>query len=254
MKSRRNRDFSRQTNSQKTYSGAQELFDTEEGLARYNHDIVEKLASGLGIKKGRDLPRQIIDFGAGTGALAELWRSKFGLTPICVEIDPDLTRILKNKGFKTYDDVDKLPSEILYLYTSNVLEHIQDDVKALQIIRRKMARGGKLAIYVPALPILFSDLDRNVGHFRRYRRKEIILKVKEAGYEVRECYYNDSLGLLASLALRFLGYKNRIGLGSKKSFLFYDKFIYPVSKLLDKMFFKRFIGKNLFLFAVNPYD
>jgi hypothetical protein len=38
---------------------------------------------------------------------------------------------------------------------------------------------------------------------------------------------------------------------SKKSLIFYDRFIYPVSTILDKILFKRVIGKNLFLFAEN---
>ena len=115
-----------------------------------------------------------------------------------------------------------------------------------------MKQGGKIAIYVPALSMLFSDLDRHVGHFRRYEKKELIHKVELAGYEIETCFYNDCLGVLASLSLRLLGYKNRAGLGSKKSLLIYDKFIYPVSMILDRIVFRHVIGKNLFLFAVNP--
>jgi hypothetical protein len=115
-----------------------------------------------------------------------------------------------------------------------------------------MQPGGKIGIYVPALPILFSDLDRNVGHFRRYRKKELIHKVRSAGYEIQSCYFNDSVGVLASLALKVLGYKNKSGLGSKESLFFYDRFVYPISKILDRIFLRYVIGKNLFLFATNP--
>jgi hypothetical protein len=38
-----------QTDSQKIYSGTQELLDSEEGLAGYNLDVVKKLATGLGM-------------------------------------------------------------------------------------------------------------------------------------------------------------------------------------------------------------
>lgn len=249
---RKSRKVSLQTDSQKEYSGSQELFDSEEGLAGYNLDVVKKLAIGLGIdRNGGGLTSNVLEFGAGTGALAEVWRSEFALDPICIEIDPELIRILQFKGFKTYDDIGNLSSDIHFIYISNVLEHIEDDVKALRAIREKMKQGGKIAIYVPALPILFSDLDRNVGHFRRYKKRELINKVKLAGYEIEECYYNDCVGVLASLTLRLLGYKNKIGLGSKKSLLFYDKYVYPVSKILDRIAFKYVIGKNLFLFAVN---
>jgi len=250
---RKIRKVSLQSDSQREYSGIQELIDGEEGLAGYNLDVVKKLASGLGLDKNPGgLSSNVIEFGAGTGALAEVWRSEFRLYPTCIEIDPELIRILESKGFKTYENINKVQSEILFIYTSNVLEHIEDDVQALINIREKMKQGGRIAIYVPALSMLFSDLDRNVGHFRRYEKKELLHKVKLAGYEIEKCFYNDCIGVLASLSLRLFGYKNRTGLGSKKSLLIYDKYVYPLSIILDRIVFKHIIGKNLFLFAINP--
>jgi len=243
-----------QSDSQKIYSGTQELLDGEEGLAGYNLDVVRKLATGLGMGANHvgGGSSSVVEFGAGTGALAEVWRSEFGMDPICIEIDPELIKILKAKGFITSESTGDLSSEISFIYTSNVLEHIEDDVNALIKIRERMQQGGKIAIYVPALPMLFSDLDRNVGHFRRYEKKELVHKVKMAGFEIEKCFYNDCIGVLASLSLRLFGYKNKSGLGSKKSLFIYDKYVYPVSKTLDRIVFKHVIGKNLFLFAVNP--
>jgi hypothetical protein len=194
----------------------------------------------------------VVEFGAGTGALAEVWRSEFSVDPICIEIDPELIKILKVKGFVTAESTGDLSSEISFIYTANVLEHIEDDIKALIKIRERMQQGGKIAIYVPALPMLFSDLDRRVGHFRRYEKKELEHKVKMAGFEIEKCFYNDCIGVLASLSLRLFGYKNKPGLGSKRSLFVYDKYVYPVSKILDRIVFRHVIGKNLFLFAVNP--
>ena len=253
MGDRKIRKVSLQSESQKEYSGTQVLIDGEEGLAGYNLDVVKKLASGLGLNRNWEgASSSVVEFGAGTGALAEVWRREFRLDPTCIEIDPELIKNLESKGFKTYENIEKVQSEILSIYTSNVLEHIEDDVQTLRNIRERMKQGGKIAIYVPALSMLFSDLDRHVGHFRRYEKKELIHKVELAGYEIETCFYNDCLGVLASLSLRLLGYKNRAGLGSKKSLLIYDKFIYPVSMILDRIVFRHVIGKNLFLFAVNP--
>ena len=252
---RKIRELSLQSESQKEFSGTQELIDGEEGLAGYNLDVVKKLASGLGLDKDRGtVNSSLVEFGAGTGALAEIWRSKFCLDPTCIEIDPELIKILESKSFKTYENFEKVESEILFVYTSNVLEHIEDDVQALRNIREKMKQGGKIAIYVPALPMLFSGFDRHVGHFRRYEKKELMHKVRLAGFEIEKCFYNDCLGVLASLSLRLLGYKNSTGLGFKKSLLIYDKYFYPVSMVLDRIVFKHLIGKNLFLFAVKPSE
>ena len=169
----------------------------------------------------------------------------------CVEIDPNLIEILKLRGFETISSIDVAIPEIDVLYTSNCLEHIDDDVKGLRYIQNKMAKDGKLAIYVPALPSLFSELDIKVGHFRRYRKAELIEKVQKAGFLVVECYFKDSLGVIASFALKIFGYKNNSVLGKKKCLKFYDACIYPLSRLFDRILLKRIIGKNLFLFALN---
>ena len=53
MSDRKIRKVSLQSESQKEYSGTQELIDGEEGLAGYNLDVVKKLASGLGLNRNR---------------------------------------------------------------------------------------------------------------------------------------------------------------------------------------------------------
>jgi SAM-dependent methyltransferase len=229
------------------YSGVQELLDTEQGLQFFSKDLVKKMKKGLKIEKGKD----VLDFGAGTGFLAEIWREKYEIDPICLEIDPDLVDVLVAKKFKVFQEMDQIQDVFEFIYTSNVLEHIQDDVAVLIDIKNKMCVNGKLAIYVPALPILFSDFDASIGHFRRYSKKELIKKVTDAGLEVENCYWNDSLGVLASLAVKFLGYEGKLKIGYGKLLFIYDKIIFPASKILDSIIFKHLIGKNLFLIAKN---
>ena len=233
------------------YSAFNELLDIEAGLTGYNLDIVRNLAKGLHFNKDLWLSYSILEFGAGSGTLAEIWKSELGIVPVCVEIDPKLIQILRAKDFDTYSDIHDTPNQPNVIYTSNVLEHIKDDVGTLSSLKSVMSPGGLLGIYVPALPFLFSDLDRTFGHWRRYKRRELIQKVEMAGFKINSCFYNDSIGVLASLVIRVFGFSNRFGLGSSKSLVFYDKFIYPISRILDKVLFKRIIGKNLFLFAEN---
>ena len=72
------------------------------------------------------------------------------------------------------------------------------------------------------------------------------------GFVIDSCTYNDSIGIIANLAVRFFGYKNKMGLGSRTSLELYDRFVYPISKFLDALLFKFFIGKNLLVFAHKP--
>ena len=243
--------LARQSQSQTSYAGTSDLFDFENGLRNYNSDIVKKLAQGLGFHGDFHSQITLIDYGAGTGTLAEIWQSMYGITPICVEIDRYQIQILKSKGFKVFSRIMEVDGFVNFVYASNVLEHIENDLKVLKEMRNKIKLGGKIAIYVPALTILFSDLDRNVGHYRRYSKSELVGKVKAAGFEVEDCYYNDCVGVLATFMLKVFGYRNKIGLGSNRSLIFYDKVVYPISKLLDYLLFKHIIGKNLVLFAVN---
>jgi len=233
------------------YAGTQALLDGEEGLEGYNRDVVMKLAKGLKFETASKVDSYLLEFGAGTGSLAEIWRSRYNSSPICFEIDPSLAVILRSKGFECIDSCDSVERKVDFVYTSNVLEHIENDLEALQSIRKTIKPGGRLGIYVPALPILFSDLDRKVGHFRRYKKRELISKVQAAGFTVEKCFYSDSIGVLASFALILVGFRNKAGLGSKQSMVFYDRLIYPISKSLDACGFRKIIGKNLFLFAVN---
>jgi SAM-dependent methyltransferase len=245
---RRNKKLNVQSNFRREYSGKQELVDAEVGLESYNLDIVSQFYRNLNLDS-KDQKLKLVDFGAGTGALAEIWQREYGINPICLEIDNGLCKILNEKSFVTFQNLDLMSSDFTAVYTSNVLEHIEDDRKSLRDIRAIMQVGGKLAIYVPALPFLFSDMDAQVGHYRRYKKKELIEKVQESGFMVEKCYWNDCIGVAAWFSLKILGYKGKVGIGSKKSLVIYDKFVYPISKILDKLFFKKIIGKNLFLFA-----
>ena len=142
---KRNKKIHVQNDSRSEYSGKQELVDAEVGLESYNLDIVSKFHKALKLDVN-DQKLKLMDFGAGTGALAEIWEKEFGIKPICLEIDNDLCRILNDKGFATFQNLDLVSTDFTAVYTSNVLEHIEDDMKSLRNIRSTMQVGGKLAI------------------------------------------------------------------------------------------------------------
>jgi Methyltransferase domain len=237
-----------QANGNTAYSGTQILVKSEAGLHGYNITIVSRFRREFG-DIAKDL--KLVEFGAGTGALAQIWVEKFGISPICIEIDEQLVNLLNTKNFETHLSLKSIEKNIGAIYTSNVLEHIENDTDVLRDFYQHIAPGGKLGIYVPAFSWLFSELDSKVGHVRRYSKYELIRKVEEVGFEVKTCHYADSLGVPASLLLKIFGFNESSGFGSNLSLRVYDKFIYPISRLLDALFFKNVIGKNLFLIAVK---
>jgi SAM-dependent methyltransferase len=68
----------------------------------------------------------------------------------------------------------------------NVLEHIDDDDKALREIHRILKSGGLAHIEVPADPTSFDLYDEVLLHFRRYRLRDIVAKATAIGFTVRK--------------------------------------------------------------------
>ena len=132
------------------------------------------------------------------------------------------------------------------IYTVNVLEHIEDDRAILRTLYSKLKSGGKLFIYVPAFQLLYSAMDKKVGHYRRYGRAELKSKVKDAGFRITDSRYADSLGFLASLVYKWQG--NDSGDINRGALKAYDRFVFPLSRTIDVLT-SSFVGKNLSLVA-----
>ena len=81
----------------------------------------------------------------------------------------------------------------------NTLEHIADDVAALERLGRFLTPGGRAVIYVPAFNLLFSDYDRKVGHQRRYSKKMMTAVIDAAGMKTAKLRYVNVIGLPAWL-------------------------------------------------------
>jgi SAM-dependent methyltransferase len=73
----------------------------------------------------------------------------------------------------------------------NVLEHIEDDRRVLELLHQAIPNNCRLVFLVPFNPRLFSEFDRQIGHYRRYRTGELEEKMRCAGFAVeRQRYFN----------------------------------------------------------------
>ncbi len=66
----------------------------------------------------------------------------------------------------------------------DVLEHLPEDVKALQEIRQSLKPGGKLIITVPASMKLWSFFDEVAGHFKRYSCETLEDALLKSGFKI----------------------------------------------------------------------
>lgn len=193
----------------------------------------------------------VLDFGAGIGSFSKpiLPLAK---QMICLEPDTQLRDRLKDDGLKTVSSPNHVQTgSVDYGFTLNVLEHIEDDEKAIADLFRMIKPGGKLAVYVPALSWLYTGMDLKVGHWRRYGRCELIKKLELAGFVVTSSRYADSLGVPATLAYKLLD--DGKGDVSEKAISLYDRYAFPLSRLIDRLTHGQFIGKNLAVYAVRPF-
>lgn len=78
----------------------------------------------------------------------------------------------------------------------NVLEHIKDDNAAINNLFRLLKTGGKLILLVPAHQFLYGEIDRSIGHFRRYNKAGLIKKLTRAGFKIQSSRNLNFLGAL----------------------------------------------------------
>jgi SAM-dependent methyltransferase len=217
------------------YSGV-DILEALESAHNYN-DYLTRL-----IRESSE-SKHVIDFGAGTGTFAKRLRAE-GCRVLCVEPDFSQRERLIEAGLEVLADMGSLPDESLpFVFSLNVFEHIEDDQRAIEQIYQKLAPGGVLLLYVPAFFCLWSTLDDKVCHYRRYTNKTL-RRLVSPKFSIEKLQYVDSLGFLAALTFRLLR-RESTSLTSK-SIGWYDKWIFPLSRMLD-ILFHQFIGKNVFV-------
>jgi hypothetical protein len=115
----------------------------------------------------------------------------------------------------------------------NVLEHIQDDVSALQAVR--------CLIIVPAMQWLYSRFDNAVGHHRRYHLEPLSALMRGAGFELVVARYFDLMGVVPWLVVNKI--LRRTELDPRMTSL-YDLHAVPVGRFIEERI-KPPIGKNI---------
>ena len=79
----------------------------------------------------------------------------------------------------------------------NVLEHVEDDLTTLRCIRDVLEDGGRAIILVPQGPRLYGEMDRAVGHHRRYTEAQLRAMAVKVGFSVQRIQKFNRIGVLA---------------------------------------------------------
>jgi SAM-dependent methyltransferase len=222
---------------QQAYTGIDNLEVMQEAV-NYNRYLLETVRR-LAPREGK-----VLDFGAGNGQFAAPL-SQQGMDITALEPDQLLQQRLRAQGLRVVGSLNEVPDESLdYIYTLNVLEHIEDDVAALRGLHAKLTSNGRLLIYVPAFPLLYTSMDAKVGHVRRYTRGVLTARVTAAGFRIERAAYADFIGFFATLVFKVVGNKN--GHVNPAALKLYDRAVFPLSRVMDAAM-QRWLGKNLLL-------
>ncbi len=158
--------------------------------------LIEKFITG----------NKILDAGCGTGHLTlNLLKKNYDVT--AVDYSDELICYAKknineaNYAAKIFScDLVSLKNNDLLPFDSiiclDVIEHIEKDAIVLHNFYDLLKSHGTLIISVPAIKKFYGERDKKVGHYRRYDKKELINKLKSAGFEILEIRYWNFIGII----------------------------------------------------------
>ncbi|MBE0574956.1 MAG: class I SAM-dependent methyltransferase [Desulfuromonadales bacterium] len=98
----------------------------------------------------------------------------------------------------------------------DVIEHIEDDIDFLKLIRDQMKKNGRLYATVPSYKFLWSAEDDYAGHFKRYTLNNLSSALISAGFEVQFSSYIFRFLPLPIFLFRTLPYKLGLSKAERK--------------------------------------
>ncbi|MDR0661904.1 MAG: class I SAM-dependent methyltransferase, partial [Holosporales bacterium] len=99
----------------------------------------------------------------------------------------------------------------------DVLEHIEEDEKSLQVLSPLLTAQGKILLTVPACPFLYGVFDKNQQHFRRYTRSSLQQVIQRAGLSLHFISYWNFF-LFPAMVLRRLSEKHAKNFSPEEEF------------------------------------
>ncbi len=135
---------------------------------------------------------RIFEIGAGSGGTLKHLKNK-GFQVLALEPTLYGSTKCRSLGIETleisFESLDQWPSNIGCILLLDVLEHIEDDLSTLRKLFNLADHGTHLVLTVPADPKLWSKLDEDVSHYRRYTLKSILNALEGSGWEIKSYRY-----------------------------------------------------------------
>jgi SAM-dependent methyltransferase len=196
------------------------------------------------------LGKDILEVGAGPGRIARLLLqddvsydrfvssepSEHFFEPLRERVGPN-AKVTLVQG-ETSDLLRQYPLAFDTIFSVHVLEHVEDDRRFIEDCLGMLKPGGKLITLVPALQFLYSDLDRKIGHYRRYDKSMVRRLVKDLDFRVHRLYYTNFLPIVPSLLFFKMGKLDYQSKNNKKKFMIlekvYSKYFIPIIDVMER--------------------
>jgi len=172
-----------------------------EDARRYNSWICERIESAIG--------ERVLEVGSGIGnSISELLARKTVHSVVATDLSASSLATLRDRlgnderlTTQVWNAEDPPPASLLAdkfdtIICSNVLEHIEDHEKAARHMRQLLKPNGKLVVLVPANAAIYSGLDEDLGHFRRYTKDELRRVLEAAGCRVERVIDHNLVGAI----------------------------------------------------------
>ena len=156
------------------YTDLDHRFRSADQYALAKYRITLRWIELSGARRGR-----LVNIGCGAGLFNHM-AVDAGFDVLGVEPDPVAFALadsdrpsghceVRNCGIEALGDLHDVDVVVMH----DVLEHIDDDGAAVEMIRSILAPDGIAIISVPAMQSLFGLHDEQLGHFRRYSRRTL---------------------------------------------------------------------------------
>ena len=186
------------TQTQKQY--AADDLETMSEAKRYQAHVFELLRPHVGAS--------VLEVGCGIGT-ASLRLAEIAERLVCIEPNPNCVSraraaldgnakiSLRTCHLEECDRDELIQQRFDTIVCVNVLEHIEDHIRALRLFRELVApTGGKVLIFVPAVQTAYGPLDAALGHHRRYSKRSLRAAFDAAGLDLVDLRYTNPIGLL----------------------------------------------------------
>ncbi|RJR28745.1 class I SAM-dependent methyltransferase [Candidatus Microgenomates bacterium] len=172
-----------------------ETLDVMSYAKNYNGQILKLLAPYL--------QGDILEVGCGKGTFTK----ELALYGRVVAVDNNKQylkkiKILANRGVRIgYGDIEKnifffKHRKFDVIVNLNVLEHVKNDNKALKNMYNLLNTKGVLLLLTPAHQVNYTVIDKGLGHFRRYSKKELSAKFESVGFRIQKAHYYNWVGAI----------------------------------------------------------